>query len=87
MRTIYKYQLPLRTPGVFMMAMPLVEKFVKLDWQQGHMCLWILHANTDSQDVRKFLIVGTEHEVLPGYEHIGTWTDGPFVWHLFVEPK
>lgn len=87
MRQIYKYQLPLRKPGMFMMAMPVVEKFLKLDWQNGHMCLWALHADTESQSVRKFLIAGTGYEIPPGFEYIGTWTDGPFIWHLFVDPK
>ncbi len=36
--------------------------------------------------IRKFTVVGTGHEFPDGWEHIGSFQHGSFVWHIMEVP-
>ena len=78
-RTIYKYPLTrlttleLYNPKVVHVGMQGDEAFVWIEQDLGF-------ANTKLT----LLIIGTGHQVPEaGVEHVGTFMDGPYVWHVY----
>lgn len=81
MRTIYKYPFP--KTGEFTIRLPLDSEILHVGMQGETPCLWALVETLQpSSDVR-FRLFGTGHEVIGDPEHVATFHDGPFVWHLF----
>lgn len=53
---------------------------------RGVACMWAL-VDPDAPTERVQLeIYGTGHPIPDGRTFIGSWLDGPFVWHLFASP-
>jgi hypothetical protein len=80
-RTIHKFHL---APG----TMPQRhERFLHAGIDPaGRPCVW-LEVRPDEPEsgiVREFQMFGTGH-VVPdeGWEHCGSFVDGPFVWHIY----
>ena len=47
-------------------------------------CLWALVDSEKETEKREFEIIGTGQEFdSDNRKYVGTWQDGPFVWHLF----
>lgn len=46
--------------------------------------IWAKVDPRNETEIRKFEVIGTGHQFDDtGKEYIGTYFDGPFVWHLF----
>lgn len=97
MQTIYKYQLENAFPVEIMMPMGAqlltvgIQGFPSIH-QHGDQVQYdkviTLWARVDSEapkEARIFKLFGTGHSIneLAKYVYVGTFYDGPFVWHLF----
>ncbi len=64
--------------------MPAGARIVRVALQGGLPFVWAIVDPKAKPEPRRLLIRGTGHEVgEDGAEYIGTYDDGPFVWHLF----
>jgi hypothetical protein len=51
--------------------------------QNGVLCLWIVVDTSGPETIRRFQVVGTEHELPKNAKTlIGGVQMGPFVWHV-----
>lgn len=95
MRTVWKFPFALSEPTslvqpgntpLWRFHMPIEAKVLTVQPQRHLPTVW---AEVDPDDVdtlpRWFTVVGTGHP-LPDWEmsYVGTWQDGPFVWHLYL---
>jgi hypothetical protein len=82
MKTIYKFELDECT----MVEVNSDSRWLKVDAQDGNTYLWAT-IDTDKPIVEKAIhIYGTGHELpynVDFADHIGTFFQGPFVWHAF----
>jgi hypothetical protein len=81
MRKIYKYTLdqPVR--------MPYGSTVVKVGIQNGQYCIWaIVDPFTSPVEHRRFVVVGTGHELDDNMVYVGTVFEDPFVWHIMELP-
>lgn len=84
MRTVHKC--PLRVGGFFEVLMPEDAKIVMFADQGGDLMVWY---ETDTALIpsemkrRSVCVVGTGHLIHPGYVHVASCQQGPFVWHLY----
>lgn len=82
MRTIWKYQL--RLIDVQEVDMPLNAEVLHLDMQGPYPCIWVyLDPDLNGTERRTFVTHGTGHKIPDNHVYIGTYQDGPFVWHVF----
>lgn len=80
MRTIHKFQLT--APEI---PMPANAEVCTFQFQHGVPTIWAIVDTDDVVELRRFHIFGTGHE-LPDEDrcaYVGTYQDGPMVWHLF----
>ncbi len=50
----------------------------------GSVCVWVQHADPDGRKIdRDLFIVGTGHEVPQPANHLGSFVQGPYVWHVY----
>ena len=64
--------------------MPLDAKILTIQTQDGEPTIWALVNPNNELEIRNFRIVGTGNPFDDtNYTYIGTFQDGPFVWHLF----
>jgi hypothetical protein len=80
---IWKYQVPQNR--LFEIEMPAAAHILSVQMQQDKTCIWALVNPLLTKEMRKFQMVGTGHEfdLFPTHRFIGTFQDGPFVFHLF----
>lgn len=83
MKTIWKFQLP---SPLCVIEMPAGATVIRVGRQGASICLWAIVETDNPMETRSFATVGTGHRIPPESRHLGTWDDGPFVWHLF-EPE
>jgi hypothetical protein len=82
MRTVYKYELP--TDPRFQIELPKGSSFLHVATQNGKPCMWIEVETNNALSPETFEIIGTGHEITePELGWLGTWQDGPYVWHLY----
>lgn len=80
---VFKYPIDLREWNYI--DMPIGAKILSLQVQADVPCIWALVEPDMEHQTRKFLVVGTGHEVDPGSsKFIGTvqMANG-LVWHIF----
>jgi hypothetical protein len=67
--------------------MPLDAEILDVQLQNGQMfnaCIWAKVNPENELEKRKFVVIGTGHSFDDtNHKYIGTYQDGPFVWHLF----
>jgi hypothetical protein len=67
--------------------MPKGAEILSVQIQNGEMfnaCIWAKVSSENELEKRQFLVVGTGHTFDDtDMVYIGTYQDGPFVWHLF----
>lgn len=81
MKTIWKFHIPIQDE--FELHLPWNHKVLLTDLQDGNPMVWI-EVNTDSRTIPfKFYVEGTGHEIEPNTDHVGSWVQSPFVWHLY----
>lgn len=79
MRGVWKYQTQAGRAAAPMANGPVV--LVGRDLS-GEVCVWIDGDLSDST-LRAFRVFGTGQEVPPSAEHVGSWVEAPFVWHVY----
>jgi hypothetical protein len=79
-KTIWKFQMP--GPHA-VIDMPVGAKVVRVARQGAAICLWAIVESDNALEKRLFATVGTGHAIPLDGRYLGTWDDGPFVWHLF----
>jgi hypothetical protein len=83
MKVVYKYEI---APDKRSAEMPLDSKILKVDMQGDALMLWVEHGWVDGntvRTVRHFEVYGTGQPIPLHTEHVGTFFDGPFVWHVY----
>lgn len=83
MKKIYKYPLALADAEVVQLDIPQGGQILTMGVQQGIPTLWVLVEVGRPEERRMFRTVGTGHDVPGGVKFVGTWFDGPYVWHVF----
>lgn len=85
MKTIYKYPL-IQNSVRITIEMPDNAKILLVEKQGTTTCLWALIDSDASIRTYKFRIFGTGGVVPEDIvDHVWSWQDGPYVWHLFHE--
>ena len=89
MKVVWKFLLDLKDYANprFELTMPRDARILTVQMQAGIPCLWAEVYPDNPVEVRRFAIVSTGCPVPPGVSYIGTWQDGPFVWHLYEGPR
>lgn len=77
MRTIWKFKVQLKNR----FTLPLPEDFKVLKVSDGYM--WVEGTFTSTCDNRIFAIVGTGNPIPAGFQHVGTYFEGAYVWHVY----
>jgi hypothetical protein len=85
MKTIYKYQFEISS--VIEILMPEKSQVVHVGLQNSIPCIWAEVPKSNINIVRRFGIFGTGHDIPDSCEHIATFIDGNFVWHLYEWDK
>lgn len=82
MKTIWKYEL---TVGKNKINLPWGSQVLTVQMQDGKPYIWVLLDPKEKEYPHIFEIYGTGHTIEDSQcnIYIGTWQDGPYVWHLF----
>ena len=85
MRTIYKFPLAEHSDdkGIVHLEIPHKAKILRVDLQNGKSCIWVEFRKDDDKITRKFKVFGTGWDIPYGFDHVATWFEDPFVWHLY----
>jgi hypothetical protein len=86
MLTIYKY--PFRVDDAVTIDLPRSAKLLKVEAQHGTPCLWALVDTDEPVESRRFHVFGTGNPIGDDQgvgDHVATFQQGPFVWHLFED--
>lgn len=86
MITVYKY--PFKIADHFEIDLPQGARILKVETQDDIPCIWAL-VDTDQKPLpHGYWIFGTGHQIDSGSrlvgEHVASFQQGPFVWHLFA---
>ena len=66
--------------------MPLGARIVHFGVQNHVPMVWaIVDPEVSLTRPHRFVAVGTGHPIPTAATYVGTWHDGPFVWHIFEE--
>lgn len=88
MNRVFKYIIPSHFGGV-VIKMPEGARVLSVQVQCGSPCMWALVDDQRPMVDRRFLVVGTGHQIArpEAWEFVGTFQmmDGLMVWHLFEE--
>lgn len=89
-RTIYKYRVckagGLLNSNLFRVDMVSDAVIIHADIQNGDICIWADCQVPNPDTIRMFRVVGTGWPLTEEAEHIWTFQQPPFVWHLFEVP-
>lgn len=82
--TIWKF--PFRIDDVVGLEMPEKSHILHVECQHGMPCVWALVIPESTKMLRTFCLIGTGHPITAALgKHVGTFQQGPFVWHMFEE--
>ncbi len=83
MKQIWKYKVE------NVIEIPKGAEILSVQIQNGQMfnaCIWVKVNPENELEKRKFVVIGTGHSFDDtNMKYIGTYQDGPFVWHLFED--
>lgn len=89
--TIWKF--PFRVADRFELAIPHHARILHVELQGSTPCIWaMLYTSPEVKGDfrRRFAVFGTGHPI-PGemddWTHVGTFQQGPFVWHVFEDAR
>jgi len=90
MRTIYKYELPMREEHGIALQGEILTVAKKPNSSDDKWYVWAIHDDRNPKRIVKFTVVGTGNE-LPHYldksKYVGTIFEGYFVFHVFAEEQ
>jgi len=79
-KTIWKFELP-KTRSLI--DMPVGAQVIRVAKQWNVQWIWAIVESDNATEKRLFAVIGTGQAAPPDGRYLGTWEDGPFVWHLF----
>ena len=80
MRTIWKFKLQFEER----FTLPLPDDYKVLKVSDGYMWIEGTHGGPIKElTKRMFTIVGTGTSVPDGFQHVGTYFEGAYVWHVY----
>ena len=89
MKTIHKYPFEIdEIDGIVEIKMLEGAHILKVECQQGIPCIWAIVQTECKMVTRKFRVYRTGHPLSKsarGTNHIATFQQGSFVWHMFEE--
>ena len=81
MKTIYKYELQIEDEQNI--PMPVGSKIVHVGLDpRGVSCIWAEVETENPVENVNFHIIGTGHPLPNELVHVGSFVQGPIVWHL-----
>ena len=81
MRTIYKYPVPVDGNPL---SIPGLRKIVHVGQDpMGKATMWVEVDTDKPATLYHFGVIGTGHHIPDHSKHLGTFIDGPFVWHIY----
>jgi uncharacterized protein YbdZ (MbtH family) len=83
MLTIWKF--PFDVTDRFTLEIPDGYRILHVEMQGKSPCLWAIVDEARPPSQTRFALFGTGFEVPAGWEHVGTFQQPPYVWHLFRE--
>lgn len=84
MRSIWKFPLPVAPDDtVAEVTMPEGAQIVHFGRQGDTPTVWALVDSDNVQETRRFRVYATSQPLPRGARHVGTFTAGRFVWHVF----
>jgi hypothetical protein len=80
-RQVWKFPIGAAVQGL---QMPVAGKplHVGLD-PEGIACVWMEIESEANRVSRRFHVAGTGWNIPSPSEYVGSWKEGPFMWHLF----
>lgn len=82
MKTIHKFRF--KIDDSFTIESKKIEKFLLVEMQSRFPCLWVLVDLDSEPQAYHFRMFGTGQNIISeNVEHIGSFQQGGFVWHLF----
>lgn len=82
MRRVYKYHLGIHPRTSI--ALPVGAKFLHAGQQTHEYFMWFEVDSTALVEDRIFTVHGTGHDITSPYDvWLGTFQDGPYVWHVY----
>lgn len=85
MPTVHKY--PFEVAKRFDLELPGGATILRAECQRTQPCLWALVDTEEPPERVSFHLYGTGDAIDPGdaegLEHVDTFQQGPYVWHLF----
>lgn len=84
-RTVWKYPLPIEDRVTI--STPALKPLLVGADPSGQKCVWFEIAPELPAVDFVLAIVGTGNPVPDGFEHLDSFVQGPFVWHVYVEAK
>lgn len=91
MRTIHKFEIV--GNGRFQLPLPDRYRILHIDVQGNTPFMWVELETNDTPQWNTFIIRGTGWDVESSINddeftwHVGTWLQGPWVWHLYQIAK
>lgn len=84
MKQVWKYSLATFPEGIAEIEMPAYAEVVHVGLQDRTPTIWaVVDPDAKRKELRRFKIYGTGHGIRENAKHVGTWFQGPYVWHLF----
>lgn len=86
MKKVFKYDLSHIAPGAFgSLPLPPDAVFLQAAMQDSSRCAWFLVDPEAPVERRRFHLTGTGWEIPASQTltYLGTFFQGPYVWHLF----
>lgn len=82
MITIHKY--PFQIRNIIRIKMPRIFKILKVECQRQTPCIWAM-VDLDAEEMEVVLTCyGTGEPIHHDWnDHVATFQEGPYVWHLF----
>ena len=50
----------------------------------GQPCIWVEHFPGNYREAWQVRVIGTGHEIAGALEHVGSFVQDPFAWHVYV---
>jgi hypothetical protein len=81
-RVIHKF--PVHSSSEIQLGMP--AKFLYVAMQGDYPQLWVQHCpDSHIQATAQIRTFATGQEIPEGFEFLGTWLDGSYVWHAYAK--
>jgi hypothetical protein len=87
MITVYKY--PIQITDTQTVEMPIGAQLIHVGLDPlGTPCVWAKVRSDSQTEEREIHVYGTGHRMSgQAYNHVGSFCQGPFVWHVFSPAK